>query len=74
MSKAQEKAQEAADALREEAKRRLCSAFGLPPEVSSEAVNRAVDCIIGAAILETVIVINEGAKKHENRLSQPKTS
>jgi hypothetical protein len=68
------KAQETADALRGEAKRMLCSAIGIPPDVGSEAVNLAVDCIIGAAILEAVIVINEGAKKHENRLSQPKTS
>ena len=45
-------AQEQADIQRAEAKRLLNSAFGWDENITSEAVNKAVDCIIGAAIKE----------------------
>jgi hypothetical protein len=51
--------QATADAQREEAKRMLYSAFRLPAGFSSETIDRAVDCIISAAKLETMIIINE---------------
>jgi len=54
------KAQEQADIQRAEAKRLLNSAFGWGENITSEAVDRAIDCIISAAILETVLVANAG--------------
>jgi hypothetical protein len=50
---------EIADEQRAEAKRLICSAIGLPENISSSAIERAVDCIISAAMLEAVMVINE---------------
>jgi len=57
------KAQETANAQRDEAKRMLCSAIGLPENIGSGAIDRAVDCIISAAILEAVMVINQGMQE-----------
>jgi hypothetical protein len=57
------KAQEQADAQRNEAKRMLCSAIGLPENIGSGAIDRAVDCIIGAAVLEAVIIITQGMQE-----------
>ena len=52
-------AQKMADARRAEAKQMLYSAIGLPENTSSEAIDRAVDCIITTAILEATLAINE---------------
>ncbi len=57
------KAQETADAQRREAKRMLCSAIGLPEHISSGAIDGAVDCIINAAMLEAVMIINKGLQE-----------
>jgi hypothetical protein len=46
--------QEKADALSEEAKRILHSKFKIPEGVSDNGLNRLVDCIVGAAMLEIV--------------------
>ena len=54
------KTQEQADIQRSEAKRLLNSAFGWDENVTSEAVDQAIDCIISAAILEAVLIINQG--------------
>lgn len=53
-------AQEQADIQRAEAKRLLNSAFGWGENITSEAVDRAIDCIISAAMLEAVLVVNQG--------------
>lgn len=55
-------AQEQADIQRAEAKRLLNSAFGWGENITSEAVDRAVDCIIGAAILEISAIHQEAAR------------
>jgi len=57
------KAKETADAQRKEAKEMLCSAIGLPEDVMSGAVDRAVDCIISAAVLELSMIINQVARE-----------
>ncbi len=54
------KAQEQADIQRAEAKRLLNLAFGYGENITSEAVDRAIDCIISAAMLEAVLVVNDG--------------
>jgi len=59
-------AQEQADIQRAEAKRLLNSAFGWGENIASEAVDRAVDCIIGAAILE-ISAIHQEAARNANR-------
>lgn len=58
------KSQETADAQRAEAKSLLCEELGLPGNIMSGAIDRAVDCIIGAAVLEAVMVINQGMQEH----------
>ena len=57
--------QEQADIQRAEAKRLLNSAFGWDENITSEAVNKAVDCIIGAAILEISAIHEEAARISE---------
>jgi hypothetical protein len=52
-----------AEAQREEAKKMLSSAVGLPANISSGTIDRAVDCIIGAAMLEITIIISEGMQE-----------
>ena len=54
---------EAVDAERKEAKRLLCSATGLPADIESETISRAVDCIIRAAVLEISVVIKQEPKR-----------
>lgn len=53
------KVQEEADKLRHEAKKRLNSLMKLPEGYSSGETERLVDCIIGAAVLEVVAIINQ---------------
>lgn len=55
--------QEQADIQRAEAKRLLNAAFALGESMSSHAVDRAIDCILSAAILEAVVVINQGLRE-----------
>ena len=57
------KAQETADAQRAEAKNMLCRAAGLPEDIMSGAIDRAVDCIISAAVLEAVMIISQGMQE-----------
>jgi hypothetical protein len=57
--------QEEADKLRAEAKVRLTQMFGIQEGYSSGAVERIVDCIIGAAILESAAIIEAASKKPE---------
>jgi len=51
--------QEKSDAQRAEAKRLLNSAFGWGENFTCDAINQAIDCIIGAAILGTAAVQQE---------------
>lgn len=64
------KAQEQASIRRAEAKRLLNSVFGWRENVTSEAVDRAIDCIIGAALLE-MIAIQEEAMLHKATRDNP---
>jgi len=48
------KAQEQADIQRAEAKRLLQAAFGFSGDTTNKDIDRTVDCIIGAALLEMV--------------------
>jgi len=52
-------AREQADLQRAEAKRLFSRVLGLPVDTPSAAVDRIVDCIIGAALLEMVAVHEE---------------
>lgn len=56
----QAQAQAQADILRAEAKRLLNSAFNWGENITSTAVDRAIDCIISAALLESMLVIQQG--------------
>lgn len=47
-----EEVQKSADELRAEAKRHFNGLMGYPENISSENVDRIVDCIISAAMLE----------------------
>ena len=49
--------QDIADAQRQEAKKLICSAIGLPKDIMSGAVDRAVDCIINVAVLEATFLL-----------------
>ena len=55
--------QDAADAQRAEAKNMLCHAAGLSKGIMSDAIDRAVDCIIRAAVLEVCARHQEAAQK-----------
>lgn len=52
-----DKVRAAADSQRADAKRIMCRLLGMPEGVSSEAVDNLVDCIIGAAMLETTMAM-----------------
>ena len=62
------KARQVADQQRAEAKQLLNNILGLSPENSSNAVDRVVDCIISAAMLEVVLLqaeaLNATPKEH----------
>ena len=53
-------AQDQADIQRAEAKRLLNSAFNFGENTTSLAVDRAIDCIISAAVLESMLVLKQG--------------
>jgi len=55
-------AQEQADIQRAEAKRLFNSLFGWGEYITSDTVDRVVDCIIGAAILEMSAIHQEAAR------------
>lgn len=57
------KAREEADKLRHEAKEALNALLKIPEGYSSGAVERFVDCVIGAAVLE-IAAIQQDAAKH----------
>ena len=59
------KVKDEADAQRNEAKKMLNAAFGMPKDISSGSIDRSVDCIISAAMLEVVMVISQGLGKRE---------
>lgn len=57
------KAQETADAQRNEAKHLARRLLGIAEGESNGMAERMVDCIISAAILEAVMVINQGMRE-----------
>lgn len=57
-----EEIQKSADDLRAEARLLLNRMFGLPEGVSSAAVDRIVDCIVGAAVFEIAITMSKSSK------------
>ena len=60
------KAQEQADIQRAEAKQMLNNALGLPEHITSSAIDRAVDCIISAALIECVLAFQQGLRKENS--------
>lgn len=64
------KAQEQANIQRAEAKRLLNAAFCYGENITSETVDRAIDCIISAAILE-MASIQEEAMLHRPTSDNP---
>ena len=54
-------AKQEANKLRSEAKENLHRLFNIPQGFGSEQIDRAVDCIIGAAILEVSALVDEAA-------------
>jgi len=55
-----------ADELRQEAKDILYTLLGLPNGFSSDSIDRLVDCIIGAAIIESAILFQQASAKVED--------
>lgn len=51
-----------ADKLRSEASKLLCSMFKIPEGYSSGTVERIVDCIVGAAVLEVGALMFKGTQ------------
>ena len=62
-----EKVQQHANDQREEAKRILNRLFSMGDNTTSPEVDRAVDCIISASILESVLLFSQGAKEIKNK-------
>lgn len=58
----QKRAREAANAQRNEAKQILLRLFGISEGESNGAVERVVDCIIGAVVLESAMMLDEALK------------
>lgn len=54
--------QEQADRQRAEAKRLLNTMFGIGENIASVAIDRAVDCIISAALLEMAAIQEKAAE------------
>ena len=54
-----------ADKLRAEAKRLLSAMLGLPENIASEQVDRFVDCVISAAMLEIVDTMNRASDRQK---------
>ena len=63
------------DELRAEAKQILNSLLKIPEGYSNEAVDRFVDCVVGAAVLTTVDAFAQAAEerrgKHASQEGQP---
>lgn len=51
-----------ADKLRDEAKTLLQQAFKIPKNCASETVDRIIDCIIGAAVIESALLQGQALK------------
>ena len=56
------KAKQAADVLRQEAKQLIRRLVGFPEGGSNDPVDRIVDCIVGAAVLEVAAIQEQAAK------------
>ena len=56
-------AKETADAERAMAKQLLNAAFGLPVDTHNNSIDRAIDCIINAAILEVTSGLSEALRE-----------
>ena len=56
-------AQKQAEIQRAEAKRLINKAFKVEENTESELLNRLIDCIIGAAILEITAIYQEASQK-----------
>jgi len=54
--------QEQSDKLRQEAKDILNKFFGMPENTSNQALDRIIDCIIGAAVLQVAATMEEATK------------
>lgn len=50
------------DKLREEAKSLLQCAFKIPKNCAGETIDRIVDCIIGAAVIESALLQGQALK------------
>lgn len=55
-----------AEKLRQEAKNLLLKLFDIPDGYSSGMVERVVDCIVGAAVLEVASLIQQSAQHGVN--------
>ena len=51
------------DKLRQEAKNLLLKLFNIPDGFSSGMVERVVDCIVGAAVLEVASLVQQSAQQ-----------
>lgn len=58
--------QEEADKLRHEAKQIIKSVFNNFDGHTDETLERLIDCIISAAVLETVAIYSQSAKNNSN--------
>ena len=68
------KAQEAADAQRHEAKQLMRRLLWIAEGESNGMAERLVDCLISAAMLEAVLVVNEGMQQRiANRATSDNT-
>jgi hypothetical protein len=56
-------AKEQADKMRAEAKSILNTLLGIPNGYSSDTIDRLVDCIIGAAILEITSITTDAVRR-----------
>lgn len=58
------------DDLREEAKQLLSSLLRIPEGTSSVAAERLVDCIIGAAVMETANLVRKAMREWATKTTQ----
>jgi hypothetical protein len=63
------KVQDEANLQREEAKRLMLKHFCIRSNESNGDIERIVDCIISASILESMLIINEGMRKNEANMA-----
>ena len=63
--------EEKADALRQEAHQIIQAVFKTPPGFENQALNRLVDCMIGAAVLQAAALQEEIAQLNKAEKEQP---